>query len=550
MRELSRVLAGVLGRVEPSVAGEIAAGVEALFAGLAEGFVSLDGATDPEAKRIIRSLKRAKKVVGGPGEYAPLVLDGERLYFARYWRYEKEVAEGLRRMAVPAAPTPSDLEQHLATVFLPGTAEEGQLAAVRGAVTRRLAIISGGPGTGKTTTVARILAVKALVQPAGGSLAVRLAAPTGKAADRLRESIVRAKRELPLSEEVKRLIPEEALTIHRLLGIGHGRSGPKRNRANPIPADVVVLDEASMIDLALMAKVVDALGEHASLILLGDKDQLDAVQPGRVFGDLCRAGEGSLNESLFVLTTSYRFDAARGIGSLARAVNAGDADEAVRILRSDRTGELEWVETESTGREDSLRTAVLEWLRPYFELVNRKETERGCFEAFSRSRLLAPLRSGPGDVAGMNLRIEQWLREEGLVPRGREWYPGRPLIITSNNYTLRLFNGDVGITMEDASGNLGAAFPGEGETWRRISPGRLPAFEPGYASTVHKSQGSEFESVLLLMPTAENPVINRNLLYTGITRAKKRCQIWGSEAAIRAAIERKAERGSGLGQRI
>jgi exodeoxyribonuclease V alpha subunit len=150
----------------------------------------------------------------------------------------------------------------------------------------------------------------------------------------------------------------------------------------------------------------------------------------------------------------------------------------------------------------------------------------------------------------MNLRIEEWLRDDGLVPGGREWYPGRPVVITANNYTLRLFNGDVGITMDDGSGNVRVVFPGEGGTWRRISPGRLPAFEPGYASTVHKSQGSDFESVLLLIPTSESPVINRNLLYTGITRAKKRCRIWGAEAAIRAAIERKVERGSALSERV
>jgi exodeoxyribonuclease V alpha subunit len=257
-----------------------------------------------------------------------------------------------------------------------------------------------------------------------------------------------------------------------------------------------------------------------------------------------------LQDSLFTLTKSYRFDAEKGIGFLARAVNEGHEEEAIRILRSDRTGQLEWRETENPGEEKGLREEMFAWLQPYFELVHARAPEAECFEAFNRFRLLTPLRSGPGDVEAMNGKIELWLRDRRLIGSGSVWYPGKPLMVTANDYSLGLYNGDIGIALEGDSGTLAICFPGEGGAWRRIAPGRLPEFEAAYASTVHKSQGSEFDNVVLLVPASDSSVINRNLLYTGITRAKQRCQIWGSESAIRAAIRRRPVRGSGLAERL
>jgi exodeoxyribonuclease V alpha subunit len=355
----------------------------------------------------------------------------------------------------------------------------------------------------------------------------------------------------------------------------YGSDGiPRRNQKNPLGLDLLVLDEASMIDLSLMAKILDALPDHAGLILLGDKDQLDAVQPGRVFGDICRGGGhsaslraivrdvtgvddpdpsngvGPLSDSLFVLTKSYRFAAGLGIGEMASAVNRGDSDRALEILGSDPSHEMSWKKLPDDHVAGSLQKPILNWLEPYFEKVKSGAPEGECFDEFKKFRLITPLRKGSLGVEGLNAAIEQMLRRAGLADGEGEWYPGRPILITANNYSLNLFNGDVGITMQDSDGSLRVVFPGQGSSFRLIAPARLPAFEAAYTVTVHKSQGSEFESVLLLVPEPEAEVQNRNLLYTAITRARKRCEIWGTEEAIRSAIGRTPTRSSGLAERL
>jgi exodeoxyribonuclease V alpha subunit len=544
---LAQHLSGLLRRFEPRAGAELEDAAMGLFRGLDQGHVCLDRDIFPGLDALAPVLRSLDAVVGGPGECKPLILDGGRLYLARYWRYEADTAEMLRRLARPALvqPDAGRLERLVRIVFGAEDPDPHQAAAVRGAVARNLAVISGGPGTGKTTTVAKILAVRQLLASPGAPLRIKLAAPTGKAADRLREAVAGAKKSLP--EEVRSSIPEEASTLHRLLGMTAGQ--PRRNRVNPLQLDLLVIDEASMIDLSLMAKVLDALPSGAALILLGDRDQLDAVQPGSVFGDLCRSEDpGVLRESLFPLVKSYRFDSGSGIGSLAKAVNDGDVEAAMGILRSDPSGQVAWMHTESPDDDKLLVSQVLAWLRPYFRLVEGAAPATDCFAAFNRVRLLTPLREGPADVATMNERIVGWLRREAVETA--DWYPGRPLLVTVNSYALHLFNGDVGITLPDGQGRLGAVFPGDGGTWRRFAPARLPSHEPAFALTVHKSQGSEFDTVLLLVPPGDNPVISRNLLYTAITRAKTRCMIWGSEAALRQAIARKPMRASGLWERM
>jgi exodeoxyribonuclease V alpha subunit len=548
---LAQRLSGLLKNMEPKAGAELEAAVAALFRGLSEGHVCLDGSISDKLDAWLPALRKLDSVVGSPGEYKPLIADGGRLYLTRYWKYETDVAAALRRLAgsVNALPDEARLGECLARVFAGEDPDPHQLAAVRGAVLRNLTIISGGPGTGKTTAVAKILAVRQMLAPEGKLLTIRLAAPTGKAADRLRESVAAVKRGLALPEAVKALIPEEASTLHRLLGINRSSGAAGRDRTRQLRLDLLVIDEASMIDLSMMAKVLDALPPGAALILLGDRDQLDAVQPGSVFGDLCRTeGSGALRDSLFTLTRSHRFETSSGIGSLAKAVNAGDEVAALSILRGDRSGQITWIETDRPDEDGRLVDQVLAWLRPYFHLVGGGASAADCFEAFGRFRLLTPLREGPGDVGTMNARITEWLRRDGVDVA--DWYPGRPLLVTVNNYTLRLFNGDVGIALKDDKGRLAVAFPGEGDTWRRFAPARLPSHEPAFAFTVHKSQGSEFDTVLLLVPPGDNPVVSRNLLYTAITRAKSRCMIWGSEAALRQAIARKPLRASGLWDRL
>lgn len=575
MENFTRTFVGLVRKIAPEAGPELEVAVTALAAGLAAGHVCVDTEVDETMRGVAHSLRSLGSIVGRPGAYTPLILDGKRLYLGRYWRYEQSVATALRRLAVsgPSLPDPADLHRSCQILFPEGLIGNEQAFAAFGAAVRNLAIISGGPGTGKTTTVTRILALQVLHTPHDRPYVIKLVAPTGKAADRLREAIGNAKRTLNIPPEALRRIPEEASTIHRLLGIRDDSGLPAHTAANPIHADLVVLDEASMVDLALMARLLDALPGRAALVLLGDKDQLDAVQPGSVFGDLCDdqgysdsflslaatvlGGEkapvakvGGLQDSVFVLTRSYRFSETNGIGQLARAVNAGDEAEALRILRTDTGGEVVWNELRDDSTDVIPEDAIAGWLRPYFGLVAAGGTESDCFAHFARFRLLTPLRDGPGGVHALNAHVEQWLQRSGFADDRREWYPGKPVMITVNNYTLKLFNGDVGITLPGADGNLRVVFAGEGGTFRSFPPARLPDHECAYATTVHKSQGSEFDEVLLLLPRGENPVVTRNLLYTGITRARKRCEIRSSETALREGIRRKPTKMSGLSERL
>jgi exodeoxyribonuclease V alpha subunit len=575
MENFARALTALLTRQAGAAEREIAVAVNALATGLAEGHVCVETAEDEAVHAALPVLKKLRTVVGSPGDFTPLVLDGTRLYLGRYWHYEWSVASAMRRLASPVSPSPSvkDLRRHLRTLF-PGDAMRSEQAfAALGAAVRNLAVVSGGPGTGKTTTVSKVLALRLLLRDKDAPYTIRLAAPTGKAADRMREAIVGAKRTLAIDPDVLRRIPEEASTIHRLLGIRDGSGQPLHHAGDPIAADLVVLDEASMIDLSLMARLVDALRPGAGLILLGDRDQLDAVQPGSVFGEL--GGEATyskdlltlasevfgqsadvpvrasgLTDALFLLTKSYRFREDAGIGSLARAVNAGDDAGAIAILRGDTTGELVWNNDPASAPGMFPADVVARWLKPYFACVKRGGPEAECLQLFSAFRLLTPVREGRGSVQALNEQVEQWLRREGAVTGDREWYPGKPVMVTANNYTLGLYNGDVGITLTDERGNLRVVFPGSGGSFRSYAPARLPAHDSAYATTVHKSQGSEFDEVLLLIPDAESPVVTRNLLYTAVTRARQRCTIWASEDAVRAGTSRKPVKLSGLAARL
>ena len=520
----------------------------------------------------------ASGVVGRPGEYKPLVLDKKgRLYLYRYWEYESGLSTWITARVKAHEKTMDRvlLRKRLERLFPSDGAGEVDWQKVSAflAARRRFAVLSGGPGTGKTTTAAKILALlieEALPQP----LRIALAAPTGKGAARLQESILRSRVSLPCAEEVKEAMPSEAFTLHRLLGPVEGSPYFRHNAQNPLALEAVVVDEASMVDLALMAKLVQALPEGCRLILLGDKDQLASVEAGAVLGDICdtgrshgysgkfckeildatglplepeskRRGVPALAESMAHLSRSYRFGPGSGISALSRAVNEGDGALSLGLLKKGGHRDILW---RDLPPRRSLARAVREEVLAGFRDVFRPGDAREIHGLLEHFRILCALREGPYGVRAVNLMVEEILRKESLIRGDGRWYPGRPVLITRNDYELRLFNGDVGMTLPDSasSGELRVFFPGTGNEMRRFHPLRLPEHETVYAMTVHKSQGSEFDRVLLLLPDRDSPVLTRELVYTAVTRARQHVEIWGVMEVFREALSRRIERKSGL----
>ncbi|WP_275627494.1 exodeoxyribonuclease V subunit alpha [Pseudomonas sp. 273] len=570
------------------------------------------------------------RLVGeGPGA-TPLVLAGPRLYLRRYWQYEREVRAGIdqrlaRGEALRAVLPVDALRQALDALFpkRPGAPADWQKLACALAAGNAFGIVTGGPGTGKTTTVVRLLALLqslALGGEGGRPLRIRLAAPTGKAAARLNESIANAVDRLDLGafangEEVRKQVPKEVTTLHRLLGSRPDSRQFRHHPGNPLALDLLVVDEASMVDLEMMAALLGALPDKARLILLGDKDQLASVEAGAVLGELCsRAREGHyrpatrdwlqavsgepvdddlldpqgqpLDQAVAMLRHSHRFSSASGIGQLAEAVNAGDvaamravwehgyADLARLALDARDSRGLRELVVEGGGRyflDAAARPDVAppQGYRHYLQVLRDTrpalDATQADFDAWAarvltahgQFQVLCALRRGPWGVDGLNLRIAELLQDEGLVqPHGGAWYLGRPLLVTRNDYGLGLMNGDIGITLalpreEDGERQwpLRVAFADGRGGIKWVLPSRLQAVETVFAMTVHKSQGSEFTHATLVLPDALNPILTRELVYTGITRARS----WFSLASagrgqwvLEAAIERRVQRASGL----
>jgi exodeoxyribonuclease V alpha subunit len=513
---------------------------------------------------------------------SPLVLDSEaRLYLARYHRYQTELAVDLRRRAQARTSdiVPDALQDGLQRLFPskgPRPADPRQRLAAVIALLRRLTVISGGPGTGKTSTVARILALLVEQALAAGRPPPRmhLLAPTGKAAARLIEAISASLTELDCTATVKAAIVTEASTIHRRLGFRP--STPTRffhDASNLLPTDMVLVDEASMVDLALMAKLVRAIPRSARLILLGDKDQLASVEAGAILGDICnttgsrtfstaftREIQGLLGDSLALdaaqtgpeqtgvwdcvveLTHSYRFDEGSGIGRLARAVGEGRGEDALLQL-AESADEIELVPLDHPGQlRTVLRQTVISAFTDY--LLASDPAER--LQRLGTYRLLSAHRRGPLGTQRLNVVIEQLLAAAGLIRPSSAMYDGRPIMVTHNDYQLELFNGDVGVLCLDESGALRAFFAGKDGKLRSLLPARLPPHESVYAMTVHKSQGSEFDRVGLLIPPQLSPVLTRELVYTGVTRARKRVTLYGNAQVLIESMRRRIERASGL----
>ncbi len=504
----------------------------------------------------------------------PLVRDGERLYLQRYWAYEAGLAERLR--ALMAAPTAdSDPADLLASGLFQGPDATGepdwQAVAAFVAQRQRLAVISGGPGTGKTYTVVRLLIQRLRTALAQGepAPAIRLAAPTGKAAARLMASVRDGLAQLAPEAAVTAQLPESATTLHRLLRMRPNSTQPGHDAANPLPADLVVVDEASMVDLPLMAKLTDALSEAAQLILLGDRYQLASVESGAILADLCSAAgvnafspeqrsaagrllgnhapeasePSALGDHVVTLRTSHRFRADRPIGQLAAAINAGDA-EGVEAILADGGDELS---AHLDSSEASVAGLVAALADSYAALHEAGAPEH-ALDTLEGMRLLTATRVGPLGSQRLNERIARTLAARyGFDPLAR-WYHARPVIIGHNEPRAGLYNGDVGIVWRDDAG-LRVWFRTE-DGRRAFDPSVLPAHESVYAMTVHKAQGSEFEAVHLLLPNEPSPVLSRELLYTAVTRARSRLTVIGEPAIWRAGIANRIRRESGLAARL
>ena len=506
----------------------------------------------------------ASVLIGDGQGYAPFVLCNERLYLARYAAYEEDLAKRLLARTSALDIDQDALKQSLSKLFAGNSqVPDWQRLAAAQAVRNRLTVISGGPGTGKTTTVVRLLAAL-LEQPKHTQLAIGLAAPTGKAAARMAEAIRNAKALLPVSEAVKDQLPEQARTLHRLLG-AHGDSPKVRyNAQNPLALDVLVIDEASMIDLAIMAKVVEALTAHARLILLGDKDQLSAVEAGAVFAELCaeqgfdtatanalteltghavqsRNAASQLASQVLLLTHSHRFKSDSGIGHLARVINAGDVKGTQQVLAMDYPD----LTYHAHPTPASLHERLYQGYAPYLKAALTGDPAL-AFAAFNAFRLLTAQREGPWGVNQLNDALEQRLHHQ-RQHFGR-WYAGRAVMVTQNDYGLGLFNGDIGLCLKTPDG-LRVFFEADAG-FRSFSTARLPAHEPAFAMTVHKSQGSEFAHVVLVLPDQPSPLLSRSLLYTGITRAKTKVEIWAHHERLTEAVRSQAIRAAGLSLRL
>ncbi|WP_350607684.1 exodeoxyribonuclease V subunit alpha [Pseudoalteromonas sp. MER144-MNA-CIBAN-0113] len=527
------------------------------------------------------------------GDHKPLQLFNQRLYFTRLAGYEQTLAQRLLAMSERQLNIDDAVLTELLTRYFPDNPTldiDWQKVACAIAATKGFSVITGGPGTGKTTTVTKLLAIlQSLYQAA--PLSIKLVAPTGKAAARLTESILGAKNKLSeIPADINALIPQSAQTIHRLLGVKPFTNKFRHDKSNPLHVDVLIIDEASMVDLSLMAKLIEALPVHARLILLGDKDQLASVDTGSVMSDLCQGlvlgqtpqyskarceqlnkvcfngaaklgaqtqSEFKLADCIAFLQHSYRFDAKSGIGQLALAVNTNDRGILNYVEQQSTQGHFSDVILDydfvSTPIEKLINSAASHY-GDYLTLIAQGASVAKVHEAFARYQLLAAVREGDYGVNSLNQRIERVLQQQGLIsvnPNQRH-YTGMPIMISQNDYQLKLFNGDIGILMPDDSGQLKAVFIDEQGNERAFSPARLPAHDKVYVMTIHKSQGSEFSYTAMVLPPLKQASIgiNRQLVYTGITRAKQTFELVADKKVLQLAMGKSVSRASGLYERL
>ncbi|WP_198148791.1 exodeoxyribonuclease V subunit alpha [Xenorhabdus hominickii] len=557
---------------------------------LAASLWSLAG--EPKQSQIITALQSCPAVSMGELP-TPIILShrsasGYRLYLQRMWQSERRVADFFATVELTDDHEQAELDEthlrHILDELFGVTAEEEidwQKVAAAVAVTSRISVISGGPGTGKTTTVAKLL-VALIKLHEGQRLSIQLAAPTGKAAARLTESLREAVNKLALTQEQWKSIPEQAKTIHRLLGAQPDSQKLRYSRDNPLSLDILIIDEASMVDLPMMAHLIAALPSQAKVIFLGDKDQLASVEAGAVLGDICLFAEqgysakraeqlkrltgcqlifnamqnpgeniSAVRDSLCLLRKSYRFNSSSGIGQLASAVNQGDR-AAVSSVLSQSFPDVDFNPLSTDEDYQRLLVETASGYYQYLAMVNDQAPEEAILAEFNRFRLLCALREGPFGVTGLNQRVEQLLYRKGIItlPRNVESrsYAGRPIMILRNDSTLGLFNGDIGIMLRNQDNELKAYFQLSDGQIKGFQPNRLPLHETAYVMTVHKSQGSEFEHTVLVLPTQFSPIVSRELVYTALTRAKEKLTLYAHKPVLDKAVATATQRRSGLAE--
>ncbi len=549
---------------------------------------AIEGVRWPDAKRWLSALRKSP-LVAICATHAPLVIDQSgRLYLSRYWQYQQRLLFQLRQRAFSSVEAVNSalLEEGLERLF-PMEKDEKELNAQRFAaetsVRRYLTVVSGGPGTGKTYTVVKMLML--IIDQAlsvGQKLPrVLLAAPTGKAAARLKESILIAKNAMAdLKRGHDRVvfegIPEETTTIHRMLGKHPHTTRFYYDAENQLPVDILVVDEASMVDLSLMTKLFEAVSFSARVILLGDEDQLASVEAGAILGDICMEGtpgavqeisasmskmkdrDGGLHgvnikDCIVRLTRSYRFDEKSGIGNLAGAIRNGDADVAMGLLSGSDDKTVKQVSFADEGVSSiALESVLMPFVRTYYLPYLSEQGNEKRLQHLNRFRILCAHRRGATGVEQINFTVEKMLQDQAGLRIDQPWYSGRPIMMLQNDYQLDLYNGDVGMVgPSDQDANKWMVyFPSADGGVRPIAPTRLSTHETVFAMTVHKSQGSEFDHVLVVLPAHRSPVVTRELLYTAVTRAKKSVTILGTDEVIRESIKTPVYRASGLSEQL
>ncbi|MBF0376364.1 MAG: exodeoxyribonuclease V subunit alpha [Desulfamplus sp.] len=656
-REFSYFISNIDKRYEVALAALLVsyttmAGNVCLYLPSFAGKALKDVVVDTECNLLLPELEQWTKIlrnsraVGKPNDFVPMILDKSgRLYLQRYWYYEDMLARKIKdKIAIALEPSykpyndpfisflldtlfpsnfSSDLlpkeslsKNNIKTETLSCQSElDWQKAAAAASLINYFTVISGGPGTGKTTTIAKILIALCILEAKNGQkLSAAVTAPTGKAAARLMESINNAvEKVVPILETfsfalekksdlfieelsptlekianlpktavnnlmakdlgglnnlLKETIPTEAHTIHRLLGYKHGSTFFRHNKDNPLPYDLVIVDESSMADLPLMSKLFDALSPKSRIILLGDNNQLSSVESGAVLGDICSGPDGFTKEfadkiksmgsgfesilsssipntslplianSIVMLKKSFRFDEKSGIGALSSLVNGGKSKQAIELLVDGQYRDVRFIDlsVEQNNINSLIEYIAVEEYRKSLKASNPQE----AFDLLTQFRILTPIRKGQGGLEEINRYIDN-----KLAGRYGTLYNGLPVIVKRNDYGLNLYNGDIGIFLKEKDGGLKVFFQGQ-SGFRKFMPGRLPEHEIAYTLTVHKSQGSEFDRVLLVIPDSKSPVLTREMLYTGITRAKKEVVIMASKDSITRMVENPIKRYSGL----
>ena len=513
--------------------------------------------------------------MAAPGDFTPLILDQyQRLYLARYWYYENILAAQLTSRASEQIGRIdiSKLRQTLDRLFPISNGDNNmQKAAVAAAVLNRITVISGGPGTGKTTTIFRLLAAINILGIANPTR-IALAAPTGKAATRMIDALNTATN-LNCSDNLSAYVPTQAFTLHRLLDSRRESVMFGYNADNPLPFDVVVVDEASMVDLALMSKFIVATSEDTRLILLGDKNQLSSVEAGAVFADICaqRAYDKNfrnqilsasgvdlpvsqyqntaLGNSTILLEHNFRFSPNSGLGRLASLINRNQADSALALLQDGRYPDICWVDTQNLSIEIPLIKQAIRGYADYAGSLDLQTDPDCVLRLFNRFRVLSPYKNGQTGTLRLNRLIESYFRNTRPQDGLSKWYHGRPVMITRNDYNLNLFNGDIGIAL-NTEGKIRVFFESTDTSIRSFDPSRIPEHETAYAMTVHKCQGSEFDEIIIILPSVKSDILTRTLLYTAVTRARRRIEIWTNADLFTASVANMQQYKSGFHDRL